>query len=453
MTNALTVRQRNRMIRNSFTALDTQALDTYQVPARNIWQLRSAGGGAVWAWITAAFTAYWVLFVAGAFLGRKELNAVGGVVILGVLGWVILERLWVRLDAVVIASLMAAVCIPVLQIFTSNGPLSKEALFKHVSLCLVMAASRILQLPVACKSRIRWLLALQILAILLISFTIFRGTSWDGGTRHSGLFVNPNNLALIPFLLLFFVDPIRDGMLLRLAAHAIVVAVLAFSGTSGAVVAYAIGLAVHLRTLISKRWRTFVYILIPVCGLAAVTFIAMNGAQLLPETRLTKQVEVIGVQLQNVLQGGDVAYYEQERVLGPGTASGIWRVAHWRRTVATYLDGTVAQQILGFGLGSSPRMLGKLPHNEYLRILFEQGIIGFMLFVFAWGRIIKTAPAHIRYVGLVVAIYSFSENNLDNFPFMALFTLCLSARGLTESFKVRVKQPLVRRWNTAIQRA
>jgi len=433
--------------------MTANAPDTYTISSRDIWSLRSASGEAVWGWITAAFTAYWMLFVAGAFLGRKELNAVGGVVILGVLGWVILERLWVRLDAVVVVSLTSAVCVPLLQIVSSSEPLSLEALFKHVSLCLVMAASRILQLPLACKSKVRKLLVLQILAILLISFTIYRGTSWDGGTRHSGLFVNPNNLALIPFLLLFFVDPVRDGLILRLATHAIVVAVLAFSGTSGAVVAYGIGLGVHLRTLISKRWRRFVYMLIPVFCVASATFIAMNGMRLLPETRLTKQVSVIGVQLQNVLQGGDVAYYEQERVLGPGTASGIWRVAHWRRTLATYFDGTFTQQIFGFGLGSSPRMMGKLPHNEYLRLLFEQGILGFALFVFAWRQIIKTAPAHVRYIGLVVAIYSFSENNLDNFPFMALFTLCLSARGVSDSFRVSIQQPFVRKWRMAVQRA
>jgi hypothetical protein len=430
------------------------ALEAPQNECRsNVWQFVTARGEALWAWITAAFTLYWILFVAGAFLGRKELNAVGGVVVLGVLAWMILERLWVRLDAVVLACLAAAAAIPLLQWMTSSEPLSSEALFKHVSLCLVMAASRVLGLTAACRSKVRLMLALQVLVILLISFTIYRGTSWDGGTRHSGLFVNPNNLALIPFLLLFLVDPVRDKLFIRLGAHAIVVAVLAYSGTSGAVLAYAIGLAIHFRNQIPQRWRTFVYSLIPITAVAGIAFFAMNGVSLLPETRLTRQIGVIGGQLQNVLEGGDVAYYEQERVLGPGTASGIWRVAHWRHTVATYLDGTPLQQLLGFGVGSSPRILGKLPHNEYLRMLFEQGLIGFLLFVFAWCRIIQTAPAHVRYIGLIVAIYSFSENNLDNFPFMALFTLCLSARGTIDSLAVKVPRRLLTMWNTAVQQA
>jgi hypothetical protein len=127
------------------------------------WQLGTAKGESIWAWITAAFTVYWILFVAGAFLGRKELNAVGGVLVLGILGWLFLERLWVRLDAVVIACFAAAAGIPLLQLVTSSEPLSAEAIFKHVSLCLVMAASRVLNLSAACRSRVRWLLALQVL--------------------------------------------------------------------------------------------------------------------------------------------------------------------------------------------------------------------------------------------------------------------------------------------------
>ena len=419
---------------------------------RNVWQLRSATGNELWAWITAGFTAYWILFVAGAFLGRKELNAIGGVVILAVLTWIILERLWVRLDAVVIASLIAAGGIPLLQLI-ANEPLSSAAVFKHVSLCLVVAASRVLELPVVCRSKVRWLLALQILTILFISFTIHRGTSWDGGTRHSGLFVNPNNLALIPFLLLFLIDPVRDKAFIRVAAHAVIIAVLAFSGTSGAVVAYAIGLAVNLRTSIPRSWRTLAYCLIPVAVVAGVMFVAMDGVSLLPKTRLTNQIDVISGQLQTVLRGGDVAYYAQERVLGPGSASGIWRVAHWFKTVNTYAAATPLQQIIGFGLGSSPMILGKLPHNEYLRILFEQGLIGFATFIFVWRRIIMTAPAHVRVVGLIVAIYSFSENNLDNFPFMALFTLCLSARGARDFVVARIPSKLVTPLAAATQRA
>jgi hypothetical protein len=428
------------------------APDSDRTPDSNIWQQRSANGEALWSRITWAFTAYWILFVAGAVLDHKELNAVGGILVLGVLAWVLIERLWVNLDAVVLASLASATFVPLAQVITSNPP-TAEALFKHISLCLVMAISRVLVLPVASKSKMRWWLGAHLLVILLISLTLFKGTSWDGGTRHSGLFINPNNLALMPFILLFFIDLQKDKWLVRVAIHGIVVAVLAFSGTSGATVAYGIGLAVHMAGMVSKKSRSIVYGVAAVGALAGVVFLAIGGERLLPETRLTNQITVMRTQLENVFSGVDIAYYEQERVLGPGSGSAVWRVSHWRRAVVTYADGTAPQLILGFGIGSSPGILSKLPHNEYLRLLFEQGIVGFLLFYFAWFRIVSTAPPAVRYVGLIVAIYSFSENNLDNFPFMALFALCLSARGVGETIESRIKRPLAEMWNASVQRA
>jgi hypothetical protein len=367
-----------------------------------------------------------VLFVAGAFLDQKQLNYVGAVVILAVLGWATLERLWVRVDAVLVASLALA-CLPALQFaMGTRAPLSVDYLIKHVSLCLVMALSRLLRLPVASTSKVRWVLVVQILIILVISLTLHRGNQWDGG-RVSGLFANPNNLALIPFLLLFFVDRIRDRRIIQLAAHAVVILVLTLTSTSGAVAAYAIGLAIHLSSSISRSWRILACSAALLALLAASAFVAMGNETLLAETRLTKQIFLMRSKFQTVLRGETFSYYEMERELGSGTGSAIWRVEHWRDTLQEFGEGTAVEKIFGFGPGSSVALLGLLPHNEYLRLLFEEGIVGFALFFFAWYRIVATAPARIRYIALIFALYSFSENNLDNFPFMALFTLCLSA--------------------------
>ena len=386
---------------------------------------RTASGEAVWRWITIAFAAYWILFITGSYTGRPELNDVGAVFVLAAMGWAAMERLWVRIDAISAACLIAAI-LPLLTMLATHAERYPGAIVKHVSLCVVMALARLLRLPVASESRMRWLLAFQILVILILSITKDKGGVWDGGSRHSGLFANPNNLALIPFLLLFFINRKRDKLAIQLIAHAVVIGVLAWSGTSGAVLAYAIGLAVHFQAEIPSLWRVPAILFVSFGALLAAVLL-FGGGSILPETRLTNQIVVMRRELSTVLGGGEVAYYEQERVLGPGAASGIWRLVHWRRTLTTYLNGSPGELLVGFGIGSSPAYMGKLPHNEYLRALFEQGIIGLALFLFIWTRIIRTAPRSVRYCGLIVAIYSFSENNLDNFPFMALFVLCLSA--------------------------
>lgn len=402
--------------------------------------VRTPDGETIWYWIGVAFIAYWSLFTFGSLTHHRDLNTAGGIIVLTALAWAVFERLWVKVDAVVLAS-AAAMLIPLTHWIADDGTQSGQAIFKYVSVCAVMAMSRLLRLPVACRSKFRWTLAIPIVMILLLSLVVERGVDQGGAARHSGLFLNPNNLALIPFLLLFLINEDGDPLALRLVAHAIVAGVLAFSGTSGAIIAYAIGLLIHLKDRLSPRIR-MAALTVALGGGSIAAILIANGDHLLPETRITKQVSLILSQARDALGGGALRYYDEERVLGAGAASGIWRIAHWRETVEIYASGTAEQQFLGFGTGSSTLLLdqNKLPHNEYLRIIFEQGIVGLFLFLFAWRGILIAAPKPVRYVGLIVAIYSFSENNLDNFPFMSLFILFLSARsaGFADSIRGRL---------------
>jgi O-antigen ligase len=408
-------------------------------------QARTPDGEVIWRWIALAFSLYWTLFVAGVYAGMQQLNSVGAVVVLALLGWAALERLRVRMDGVVFASLAAAL-LPLLNMAGGKTLESGDAVIKHVSLCIVIAASRILRLPPAASSRARSWLAAPVLIVLILCVFVSQGSSWDGGTRHSGLFVNPNTLALIPFLLLFLIERRRDRSVIRIGAHVIVIAVLAFSGTSGALVAYTIGLMTHLGFALPRVWRICACALMVIAGSIGMALIAGGEQTLLPETRLTKQLLVLSTEAQNVFTGGKVNFYDQEQTSGPGSTSGVWRLMQWRLALGVYADGTPAEHILGFGLGSSTTLLGNLPHNEYLRLLLEQGVVGLILFVFVWSRIIMTAPRELRYIGLIFAIYSITENNLDNFPFMSMLALCLSASGTAFRKTIASRASAWREW-------
>lgn len=391
-------------------------------------------GEKLWAWIGWAFAGYWALVAASALTRQHVLNTIGGVLILATLAWALLERLWVKVDAAVLAA-VAAMFLPVVQMI-EGATQSGLAVFKCESLCAVIAISRLLQLPLASRLQRRWLLAAPVLLILMISIALPPAVAGPPGAgaddaRHAGVFVNPNNLALIPFLLLFLIDDVRDSLPLRIGVHAIVIAVLVFSGTSGATLAYLIGMAIHLRSHLAPGLK-IVALAVALAGVGMLGLMALEGDNLLPETRLTKQIALMGDQFQTVMQGGRISYYQAERALGPGATSGIWRLEHWRHTLVTYAEGTPTQQIFGFGVGASPLLLPNYPHNEYLRVLFEQGMLGVVLFVIMWRCILRTAPASVRYAGLIVAVYCFSENNFDNFPFMSLFVLLLSARDFAK---------------------
>jgi hypothetical protein len=410
-------------------AAQSRAWSPGRRPSALATSFRIPDGEILWNWIGIAFIAYWSLFAVGSITHQKELNTVGGVLILAVLAWAVLERVTVAVDGVVIAS-VAAMLIPLAHFITGDGAQTSEAIFKYGSVVAVMAMSRLLRLPVAFRSKSRWLLGIPVVMILVLSLLLEHGVRPGAGEgRHSGLFPNPNNLSLIPFLLLFLIDEERDPLSVRIGIHAAVAGMLVYSGTSGAILAYAIGLAIHLKNRLSMRSRLTA--LAALLAAAAIgVLLVPNGENMLPATRMTTQIAVIPSQLKQALDGDSINFYSQERVLGEGSTSAVWRLAQWRRTIGAYADGTPEQQLIGFGLGSSILVLDTLPHNEYVRILFEQGIAGLFLFLFAWRRIILTAPGPVRYVGLIVAIYSFTENNLDNFPFMSLFILLLSAAAL-----------------------
>lgn len=410
--------------------------------------LPGISGERMWTWIASVLLVYWLLFIAGAATGQRALNSVGGVLILVVLAWAALDRLWVHVDAAAIASLLAAL-IPLVHFFGARSPDSIEAYIKYSSVCIAITLARLLQLPEASTFGKRWLLAAGVLLVLVVSMTLYRGDAYDGGARHSGLFPNPNNLALIPFLLLFLVNRTRDSVWVRIGAHLIVMVVLAYTGTSGAIVAYAIGLMIHLRTELSRAWRPLFLVITLVGGLTVMGLAIFDTRAFLPETRLTNQFAAIHNQFETLLSGDKIAYYSQERVLGPGAGSALWRLAHWRDVFEVWADGPILNELIGFGPGSTTDYFGILPHNEYLRVLYESGVIGFGLFGFAFYEMIRKAPASVRYIGVIFVIYSFSENNLDNFPFMSLMVLCLCAKAAPEQIAARVADFPVRVYRVA----
>ncbi len=87
-----------------------------------------------------------------------------------------------------------------------------------------------------------------------------------------------------------------------------------------------------------------------------------------------------------------------------------------------YLDQLLASPLFGRGLGAG--LLGRsyydLPHNEYLRLLVEGGICGFVLFggaVVLWGRevVARIAPAERAFAGallIALAVYALTDNIL-----------------------------------------
>ena len=119
-----------------------------------------------------------------------------------------------------------------------------------------------------------------------------------------------------------------------------------------------------------------------------------------------------------------MSYKELVHLTGSTDLSGFFRLIHWSNIWDLYSGGGIGTWIFGYGPGQTvPLTYAELvPHNDYLHILAEYGV--FNLIIFAGflvhvRRGLATGGTQVLFV--VLCVYFFSENLLDNFTSMALY--------------------------------
>ncbi|MBH0114328.1 hypothetical protein I5E68_15390 [Novosphingobium sp. YJ-S2-02] len=118
-----------------------------------------------------------------------------------------------------------------------------------------------------------------------------------------------------------------------------------------------------------------------------------------------------------------MSYAEIVRMAGTTDISGYFRIKHWMEIWQEYTSGGFAQILFGFGPGQSKviTLQRLVPHNDYLRILAEFGLVNFICFLSLIFIALKRLPnSYLRSLFTVYAVYSLSENIIDNFTSVAL---------------------------------
>jgi hypothetical protein len=110
---------------------------------------------------------------------------------------------------------------------------------------------------------------------------------------------------------------------------------------------------------------------------------------------------------------------------GTTDLSGYFRVIHWANIWEIYSSSGLGTLLLGYGIGRTPDLtVLKLlpPHNDYLRILAEYGLINLVVFVgFLLHVLFSLKKSLTRVLFMVLLIYYFSENLIDHFASMTLY--------------------------------
>ena len=96
----------------------------------------------------------------------------------------------------------------------------------------------------------------------------------------------------------------------------------------------------------------------------------------------------------------------------------------WINIWDLYTNNGVLTLLFGYGAGQTALLTysALVPHNDYLRILAEYGVFNLIVFVLFLLHVrSELTSGATKVLFLVLCIYFFSENLLDNFTSMALY--------------------------------
>lgn len=240
-----------------------------------------------------------------------------------------------------------------------------------------------------------------------------------GAGKEFSIFSNKNNAALyaVSLMALFNVvagKPLRNTF--------IILGVGICFGTLG------VFLAVLLSLFLCVGKVRLLQLFIP-------SFIIISGLyffnpDLIIFSRITPVVDSVILLWNGSIDITTVTYAELVRLLNTTDLSFLFRLKHWANLLDIYWSGNIYQWMFGFGIGSSVHLsdIHLVPHNDYLRYLFECGALTFLGFLLLILFIIRGLGRRWEAIPiLTIAFYFFSENLVNNYIAMAIFYFCAGA--------------------------
>jgi len=390
-----------------------------------------------WRLPAAGFVLYSIIGMVAHILGLPSLLLIGaGLMFLCVLaaGSQSLARLRVDPSVAVVMSILVLAVVATLYDPTHT---IFHNLLKHVVICIMYVLIFSMGLRPIYSTPFCKVFLLTLLFMGAVSLMMPRGQEMDDVTRMSGFFVNANNLGLTMMTLLFLIDENRDGVVMKVFVHAVIILFLILSGTSGAILAYLGAMVfksvVFLKPLVfhTSARTDRVQLIAVVLVLSLICLGCLLPASLYQRVplanRLVAQLSLIREELPLAVSGYELDYARLSSVYGESSGSGIWRIAHWRKGVDVLTAANSFQLLVGHGIGSSGLLLDKVPHNDYLRVLIEQGLLGLTLSLAFFAIVLQRIDSRHRYCVVAIALYCICENNMDNLLFMSIFTFFLAS--------------------------
>lgn len=262
------------------------------------------------------------------------------------------------------------------------------------------------------KSIFPLFLLLAIPLILIIKDVI---SGYDlSGTASLGLFANRNNAALYMISLLALFLCIKQSKLYLVVLSLLVGLMF---GTLGVFLAVLGSLVFSL----ADRKNAHYIFLAGVFIFISIFFLEDTAVF----TRLQSASDSVYVLYRLGFESIDqMTYGDMYSLIGSTDLSLFFRLKHWNEIVFLMSEASLIEKLFGSGVGATVvnTTAGLVPHNDYLRVLYECGILAFLGFIWFQFNILKGIGRNYLLVPfLVISVYMLSENLVDNYLAMMIY--------------------------------
>jgi hypothetical protein len=250
------------------------------------------------------------------------------------------------------------------------------------------------------------------LAALGLAIDILIYGQWVMDVRPS-IFINRSMLgSTVTILAILFVQVNYPNSKFLLRFGILTTAIALKSATS-----FIVSTIFTLRNLKSRQIFT---IAIPAVAIVLVFYSTFYS--LLRGNRITSIFNNIILVLSTENNFSSLEYSQLYTLTGSGDLSFFFRIRHWIDLLDIYTNGSFVNIMLGFGPRSSEALSfhALVPHNDYIRLLFDYGLLGFCAFSILFIQVYRLSSANIRIVFLCLAVFMLTENVLDNTLVMTL---------------------------------
>ncbi len=253
------------------------------------------------------------------------------------------------------------------------------------------------------------------LPLAVLALQLIKGVNVLARGADFSFFANRNSAALYAVALLglftVYANRTTKNVLVYIAV-----------GASFATLGVLIAIIFSMMLLVATRSNLVRYSLTLVIAAAGMIVLAINDVWVF--ARFKPVIGMLELIIDPRVQFASLSYERLYHHLHTTDLSLAFRIKHWLDLIDIYTSAPVFNWVFGMGIGASIRLSQAMmvPHNDYLRIFFECGIVTFFGFVsilavilVKLGRRWETVPF------FAITLYMISENLIDNFLAMVIF--------------------------------